>query len=61
MSREKELEALLGMAMNFIGYAECCGNKCRLPHCISCEGDDAYTESGIEDFEERARVVLDVK
>ena len=43
--------SLLFRLSSFVGYAACHGDKCRLPHCVSCYGDDAYMESGLEAIE----------
>jgi hypothetical protein len=45
------LEETLEQLLPFIGYAECHGMKCRLPHCHSCSFD-------AEDNAERLDAIL---
>ena len=38
---KEEIRQVLRYASQFIGHAACHGEKCRLPHCVSCYDDEA--------------------
>lgn len=48
------LKSLLKEAIDYIGYASCHGDKCRLPHCYDCNEDP----EDVDEFLTRVQNVL---
>ena len=59
--RCREALDILRDLRDYIGYAACHGNKCRLPHCHDCNEDAGEEYDKLDALERRARILLSEK